>query len=224
MSDLLDAFEENNITKFKQLLQTGVTDINQTYHYGFTLLIAASYFNKIDFVKLLIKNNADLNIKNSIGNTALDMAFLRCKDTTEIMYLLIEAGINVNSQNKRFGNTILLKVCEIDNRFDLIKKLIDYNVDVNLNNYYDQTPLVWACKNDYPEYIKLLVLNGATVDYSHQEILKYKEYIDSFSWTYKDYSYWHVDIQQRIITSYLVLKDMFPTELIDLICFKASSY
>src|SRR5690606_1920302 len=77
-------------------------------------------------VKLLIENNANLNIRNNCGETALIWA--SGKGRTKIVKLLIENNANLDIQNKNCKTALMFGSVH----FDIIKLLIELN---QINDY-----------------------------------------------------------------------------------------
>lgn len=74
-----------------------------------SLLIRAVNYSKIDTIKFLINNGADVNTINNFGNTPLLQVFISEKskeEIEEIVKLLIDAGAKLNHTNKVGINTI----------------------------------------------------------------------------------------------------------------------
>ena len=59
---LIDATESNNKEEVKRLLQSGA-DINQEDGDGWTALIVAAMNGNIEIAELLVRSNADVNVK-----------------------------------------------------------------------------------------------------------------------------------------------------------------
>ena len=76
---------------------------------GETLLTSAAHRGDFDSVKFLLQNGANLNAKNSLGDTALSCAvqFLE-SSSTEIVKLLLESGADMNTRNERCETPLLL--------------------------------------------------------------------------------------------------------------------
>ena len=64
---------------------------------GWTALHNATVFNRIDVIKLLLLEGADVNRQNNYKETPLHIAALNNK--TEVARLLIQNGADVNIQN-----------------------------------------------------------------------------------------------------------------------------
>jgi len=65
--------------------------------YKFSFLMLACYFDDEKWVKRLINNNADINIKNIDGDTPLTIACYF--NNINIVKLLIDNGADVNVEN-----------------------------------------------------------------------------------------------------------------------------
>ncbi|MCG8339741.1 MAG: ankyrin repeat domain-containing protein [Cytophagales bacterium] len=92
-------------------------------------------------VSLLLAAGADVNAKNSKGDTPLHEAAKG--GLVEVMRVLIGAGADVNAENKR-GNTplhTLARNAGLESHTKAIKVLIDAGADVNAENYGGDTPL-----------------------------------------------------------------------------------
>jgi ankyrin repeat protein len=113
---------------------------------------------KIEIAKLLIENKADIDTKNSDGNTPLHNACIYGYVST--VKLLIKNGADINAKNSH-GKTPLHNAC-IDGFVSTVKLLIKNGADINVKDNRQQTPLDIAYRNRYPikkghdEIIKLL--------------------------------------------------------------------
>jgi hypothetical protein len=82
-----NAIDEENVLAINRCLNVG-WDPNSRDSSGRTALMVAAVYCKPEIAKNLIQAKADLTIKNSDGNTALQLA----KDCPEISKLLVNAG------------------------------------------------------------------------------------------------------------------------------------
>ena len=81
------------------------------------------------------------------------------KDDNEAFNALIDAGADVNMQNK-YGETLLHIAIRRDRR-EMVQKLLDNNADMNRPDAPGWTPLMECVMDDMPELCQLLVSSGA---------------------------------------------------------------
>jgi ankyrin repeat protein len=113
-----------------------------------------------EMVEFLLKNNVDFNQKDKQGDDCLTKT-ARYPVLYEISKLLIEYGADLQN-NKRYGsNKTLLTEAVEGNNIQLVKLLLEKNVEINEPNYFDQTALEIAKENNYLEIIELLEKAGA---------------------------------------------------------------
>ncbi len=119
--------------------------------------------NRLELVKLLLENGADVNAKTSFGYTALMFAATDSRDNERVIRLLLENGADVNCQNKN-GETALMYAC-ISNGYNAIVDMLEYNADIELVSKEGFTALGFVCwKRDYPDIVRLLIEHGAKID------------------------------------------------------------
>ncbi|ORX59263.1 ankyrin [Piromyces finnis] len=125
------------ITYFKE---KGV-NINRVNKDGDSPLITLSKYTAIsEAVPILLKNGADINIRNNNGETAL---LASCKyGYYDVSKMLIDCGADVNIPDNE-GNTPLLVSCYKE-RFlhnkDLVEYLIEHGADINKANKNGRIP------------------------------------------------------------------------------------
>lgn len=87
----------------------------------------------MEMIKFLIKNGADINKKDDIGQTALHRATLIPKgETLEPLKYLIEQGADINAKDNE-GNTPLFIAYALGN-YDAVKVLINAGADTSIIN------------------------------------------------------------------------------------------
>ncbi|AVF22163.1 ankyrin-repeat containing protein [Paenibacillus larvae subsp. larvae] len=162
--ELIFLAEKGDTENVLNLLNDGA-DINATDGHGRTAVMAATYNNKVDTVKVLILKGADINIRdNNLDNVLL---YAGAEGLLEIVKLAIDAGADTKITN-RFGGTALIPASE-RGHVDIVKELLTHSdIDVNhVNNLYWTALLEAVILGDggenYQKIIQLLVDHGADV-------------------------------------------------------------
>jgi ankyrin repeat protein len=84
------------------------------------------------------------------------------KDTTKIN-LLLQSGVNINTQHPTSETTVLMIASSYYYYDDIVQYLIQKGANVNLQDYDGKTALLWAASNSLPN-AKILLNNGAKVN------------------------------------------------------------
>jgi len=148
ITGLIDYFAE-----LEQRASLGGTD-------GTMLLLEAARRGHIGTVKFLLGKGADVNAKDSYGQTALYLAAKQ--GHKEVVELLMDNGADVNIENK-VGRTALFWAVSNGHR-KIVEILIANGAKVNVKENSGRTPLEWAMGNHKWDIAKLLIANGADVD------------------------------------------------------------
>ncbi|MEP2280862.1 ankyrin repeat domain-containing protein [Maribacter sp.] len=160
----LNATSRNEL-KIVQLLANDVKDINVSNKSGETALMLAAHGNKAAVVGFLIEKGADINAKDAEGNTAayflVDSYNKRNAKAFDAKLALLKAkGLEFNSVQGD-GNT-LYHVAAKKNNLQLVKKLADFDIDVNAKNDEGMTALhIAAMKAENDKLLKFLIAKGA---------------------------------------------------------------
>ncbi|WP_405415461.1 ankyrin repeat domain-containing protein [Maribacter sp. Asnod1-A12] len=160
----LNAAARNQLS-IVQLLAKNLKDINAANNSRETALMLATHSNKADVVEFLISKGADINAQDSAGNTAA--YFLadsynkrNAKAFDAKLALLKSKGLKFNTVQGE-GNT-LFHVAAKKNNLELLKKVSDFNIDVNAKNDEGLTALhVAAMKAENDKLLKFLLAKGA---------------------------------------------------------------
>lgn len=99
----IDNPEETWVDLTKSLIQSG-EDVNAQDRNGWTPLHFAAQAGSIGAVELLIDAGADINLRNSDGNTALWVATMNSYHGTQVIELLLKKGANPKEKNN-YGNS-----------------------------------------------------------------------------------------------------------------------
>ena len=85
------------------------------------------------------------------------------------MQILIEMGVNIDSQlQDNEGRSALMFAC-IKGRKDSVELLINNGADRNLQNKFGQTALMIACKEGHTVCVQALINNGADTNLQDEE-------------------------------------------------------
>ena len=109
----------------------------------------------------LIREGADVNVKNLLGETPLHLAS-RHDGHVKVVKLLLEKGLDVNVTNSS-GHTPL-HIASSYSKVDLVKLLLEKGADVNANDNDGETPLHYATYNGHAEVAGLLLEKGVDIN------------------------------------------------------------
>ena len=112
-------------------------------------------------VRSLLAENADVNVAQGDGSTALHWAAYW--DDSEMARVLLEAGANVGATT-RIGDFTPLLMAARSGSAAIIELLLDRGADVDAPNAAGTTALMLAAAAGKPDAVKLLLDRGADVD------------------------------------------------------------
>ena len=136
-------------------------DVNQAQPDGTTALHWAVQKDDVDLVERLIKAGANVNAKNDYGSTPMSEAAIN--GDVAILDRLLKGGANVESPNAD-GQTALMVIARTNN-VEAAKLLISRGANVNaVEQWKEQTALMWAAASAQPAMVKVLVDAHADVN------------------------------------------------------------
>ncbi|ORX44723.1 ankyrin [Piromyces finnis] len=155
-------------------------DINKTDLNGNNILYYVIVKEDIETMRSLIRNGADVNSKNKLGKSNMDL--LISKGYTFLNSLLnYSHSISLNIPNSQ-GEIPLITVIKINTFSDeekefMVENLIKRGSDVNFIDSTGNTSLVYAIQKKSKSIVNLLVKNDANINYlipsNNQTILMY---------------------------------------------------
>lgn len=165
----------------------GISIIDIKDKFGLTPLHYATIFNNLDMVKILYKNDADPLLKDNNGNNILHTAlkykctdillyflneninidflnntnetFLQLAITYEnykVIHDILLKKNNINHQENEYGLSAL-HYSIIFNDLSIIKKIISSGADINLQDYYGSTALMYSINDKLIEITEELI-------------------------------------------------------------------
>lgn len=121
--------------------------------HGLTELHVSAFNNSFEKTKKLLQNNMNPNIIDELGWTPLHDAAIQ--GNTEIVKLLLEAGANVNAQDKEDLYTPLHDAARM-NHSEIVRLLLACGADTSLKDRWNNTPLNIAQEYKFEEIVDLL--------------------------------------------------------------------
>lgn len=140
--ELLQAVEEKDVQKVKEILARSNATINETNDKKETPLLIATHENDIEIAKLLIDAGADINQQDAIQDSAYLYAGAQGK--TEILRYMMEHTKPNQQVRNRFGGNALIPAAEKGHLDNVRLLLTDEQVDIDHQNDYGYTALIEA--------------------------------------------------------------------------------
>ena len=161
-TSLVRAIKISDTDRVRTLMYANV-NVNEKNYAGITPLTIAAEKGNMEIIKMLVEDGkAVVNDPSSYGVTPLIAAAEAGND--KVVEYLIAQGADVTAKDD-LGKTALIYAIGFDNP-KLISSLIKLdNKAVNLPDNSGNTPLIYAAQKGLVNNIKLLLANGAKVDY-----------------------------------------------------------
>ncbi|MDO5465146.1 MAG: ankyrin repeat domain-containing protein, partial [Akkermansia sp.] len=158
------AVSQNNIKCVQALITAGANLNLQNEYRGDTPLHIAAGYGYTQCAQLIIASGANINSTNSVGNTPLHEAAKY--NQTECVQALIEAGADVNK-----GNNTPLSEAVQKGHIECIQLLLyTPGIDINcLVNWFDDTALHYAVKENRADILSLFIKAGADVNIRNKD-------------------------------------------------------
>ena len=163
-SDLFDLVRYLSAESRKAALETKIKDGDDLA----TPLIITARDGKLDFVKVLLRYEANIEARGTIkidgkvieGCTALWVA--AAKGHFDVVRLLIEQNAEVDGRTS--SNSTPLRAAAFDGHLDIVRCLVENGADVNARNNFNSTPLMVTCYKGHLDVASYLVKHGANIN------------------------------------------------------------
>jgi ankyrin repeat protein len=121
-------------------------------------------WRSVEEVRKLVKKGANVNAKDSNGDTPLLRFLGGCgaSDDIEIMEFMISKGADVNASHGKYGWTPLMIASEYSH-IGPINLLLDNGADINARDLSGETALIHAAFRGSADAASLLIGNGAEI-------------------------------------------------------------
>ena len=151
------AAREGNLSHIKTLVALGVKVDSRHPFTVETPLIEAARNGRVEVVKFLIENGADINLQGEAWYAPLHCAAQN--GHVKVVKILLENGAEVD----RFSNKPLHRTAEIGN-IEIAEILLAYGADINTEKGRGFTPLHVAAGWGQAEMVRYLLVRGANVN------------------------------------------------------------
>lgn len=149
----------NSLKMIKFLVKSGANLYSSSSYEWDTLIEFAAVYGRLDIIKYLLENGYDREtfLKDN------SLIFAASNDFTEIIKYLVESGKNIDQPfgNKK-GYTALREAAQVNS---VKSAALLCSLGANVNAEGEDTPLYIAAAEGNFEIVKLLVDNGADVNY-----------------------------------------------------------
>ncbi|XP_077288006.1 uncharacterized protein LOC143912590 [Arctopsyche grandis] len=175
---LILASQQRQIGALRLLIDHGC-NVNETNANGWTALHYAVNNGDLDAASILIKNNADINIRTVFGrNSALHIAVTKGYDEIVAALLSAKAKVKIKNGTKRTP----LHVAVVENHLHIVRLLLQAGADVNHRTLDGQAPLHIAAIAGFMEVLRLVLNNGALIE-SEDDLGRNISKRDKLQWT-----------------------------------------
>jgi ankyrin repeat protein len=131
--------------------------------------------HNLEIVKVFL-SNVDIDAKDIYGETALHWAVII--GNKEIVKLLIERGVDINSQDGLFESTALHLAAQ-NRHLEIVESLLSKGAKIETQNKYGRTALGIAAREGHKDVVELLAASGADIlgkQYAIDRKLNYIEF------------------------------------------------
>ena len=145
----------------KDVIQADASEINKTDRDGRTALSWAAARGDSQTVQLLLAHAADCNKTDALNKAPAFFAVRQSRQCTEI---LLKAGANIHNSDSLRNNLLTQVICYLNpesEALELVKSLVQANIDVNARNTSGVTPIMFTQRQNYIQIARYLIQQGA---------------------------------------------------------------
>lgn len=138
-------------------------DVNAPDAIGFTPLMQAAGWGRVDQVERFIARGAEVNARLGSDGGATALFFAAGRGDVETLRILLEAGADPSIQTDKLRNTALI-IAARDGHADAVKVLIDADSPLDVANITGSVALVQASHHGSVETVRHLLDAGANMN------------------------------------------------------------
>jgi len=151
------SIEEDRQGLMRYLLDHGADTCCQCSAYRTPIVFVPFIRQKSDMVQVVIRGCRDVNIRDSLGNTALSWASRL--GYVDVVKQLLEDGAVVN--NKSIHNKTPLMEAAEEGHYEVAELLIKAGGDLNIQTKKGWSALMWASEKGFTDIVSMLIKAGA---------------------------------------------------------------
>jgi len=140
------------------------------------LLAAAVSATRVNEVKSLLAEGADIHTQNEWGLTPIMLA-AQYNSSVNVLKALLEAGADIQEAEPKYRSNALHLAATKSTSPKIIETLLEAGADLNARNYLGETALILAINsNDETRVVTALLKAGADInarDYQGHSVLEY---------------------------------------------------
>ena len=158
---ILAAADNADVDQVKSFLQLGVNVNGQGTHDKSLLHYAAEKGN-FEFVKILLLNGANINVKDWFNHKKYPLHYAAENGHFKVAEMLLANGAEVDAKSQ-FQTTPLHHAAKYGHS-EMAELLLENAADINAQSKFENTPLHLAAQQGYPEVVEVLLKHGAKTD------------------------------------------------------------
>jgi ankyrin repeat protein len=153
---MMSALRQGNFPEFENILHENPMAVNHHGTGGWTPIMYAALYGNVGTLRLLLDKNADPNVRNVGGGSALIYAVGSLEKTR----LLLEHGVDANAASGE-GRTALLIAAGRAGSGPVVKLLLEHGANPSMRLPDGRTAMFMAASTSDPDTLQLLLDHGA---------------------------------------------------------------
>ncbi len=166
-ASLLEAAKKGDLARVRELIDKGV-DVNCRGEYGYTPLLTAARYDRLEVAQVLIDKGAAINVYSDVDGRQSEWGYTPLlwavnNSYVDMVTLLLDDGASVGRQGHEPGDVPLI-IAARKNCQPLVEMLIAKGAQVDeLDETGDSTALIEAVAGGYLDIVDFLIKKGADI-------------------------------------------------------------